>query len=483
MYLFKIDSYQFLFRRKHPATLGLLRIAFGILMTWQFPSIQEYILFLVKDSKFFLTYDFFHWVKPVSYETMQTLFVIGYISAIALLLGFMHRIASVLVFLIWTYIFLLCRGHYTNHYYLFAIVAFWLSVSDANRWASIDLLLYKYLPFTRSWILGFGEDKTTVPYWQIFIFKIQLAIVYFYGGLAKFSWDWFQGYPMRMWLPKKPWLPDIMKTEFVAIFMSWTGMLFDVLIGFVLLSKYRKWGIPFVLSFHLLNEFTFRTIGGFPHFMAASTMVFFDPYWPQALIDWFKNGFKKAKTSAGHVADVVQPILIKGKQKLFLGFFLSYLTWQILFPFRHFLYPGDPSLTGEGSCFAWRMMLTSRDFGLKMKIKVNNETFYITNYAWLSYINERQFTRLGRMPKTLHRFAIYLRDEMRKTDPNLEPEINGFLIVKYNGRPYRHMVDTTVNLAATPYKQLGHSEYLQGMYMDDPPGERYKEEIEIFGGF
>lgn len=479
MYLFKLDTYQFLFRRKHPASLGLLRIAFGILMTWQFPSIQGYIMSLVKDSKFFLTYDYFHWVKPVSPETMEMLFLIGFIAAIALTLGFMHRVASVVVFLIWTYIFLLCRGHYTNHYYLFAIVGFWISISDANRWASLDILLYKYLPFTRGWILGFGEDKTTVPYWQIFAFKLQIVIVYFYGGLAKMSLDWFQGYPLRIWLPNKPWLPSIMHTEFVAIFMSWTGLLFDLFIGFVLLSKYRKWGLPFVLSFHILNEFTFRTIGGFPHFMAATTLIFFDPYWPQAFIEWVKNGFKKVHSTADRVVDVARPILIAGQKKAFLAFLILYFCWQIIYPFRHFLYPGDPSLTGEGSCFAWRMMLTSRDFGIKMKVQVNGETFWVTNDTWLPYINKRQFTRLGRMPKSLHRFAIFFREEMQKTNPNLEPEISAFLIVKYNGRPYRHMIDTTVNLAALPYQQVQHVDWIYSEYMDDPPGERYREEIQI----
>lgn len=478
MRLFAASTYQSLFRPTHPASLGLLRICFGILMVWQFQSIRPYIMEIVTHSKFFLTFDFFHWVKPAAPETMETLFLVGTVAAAFMLVGCLHRFSSLVVFLVWTYIFLLCRGHYTNHYYLFSLVGFWMFMTDANRWGSIDRIIYKAVPATRSWILGFGEDKETVPYWQVLVFQLQILIVYFYGGLAKISWDWLQGYPMRIWLPLKPWLPDFMKTDAVAIFMSWSGVLFDLLVGFMLISRrYRWWAMPFVLFFHVTNQLTFRTIGGFPHFMAAASLIYFDPSWPEDALRKLKNllvkGKAKVKAKAPQAAAAGK---ITGLRRVFLAFLLVYGAWQTLYPFRHFLYPGDPSLTGEGATFAWRMMLTSRDYGAKLKVLVDGQTFYITGESFFHYVHWRQFTRLCRMPKAIHRFAHFIRDEMQRSNPAVQPEIYGFLIVEYNGRPFRQLMDTTVNLAALPYNEFGHADWVYSDYMEEPAGSKWKQE-------
>lgn len=476
---------QRLFRPTHPASLGLLRIAYGILMVWQFQSIKPYIMEVLANSKFFLTYDYFHWVKPVLPETMETAFLVGTIAAVGMMIGLLHRFSSLTVFLIWTYILLLCRGHYTNHFYLFSLVGFWMFMSDANRWASVDRILYQALPITRGWILGFHRDKETVPYWQVLIFKLQLVIVYFYGGIAKISWDWMQGYPMRIWLPLKPWLPDFMKTDIVGIFMSWSGMIFDLAIGWMLLNRrLRWWALPFVLFFHVTNQLTFRTIGGFPHFMAAATLIFFDADWPQRLLDGLGRLLGKTKPKAPAKPKPVPnttsaaPGSMPPLRRVFLGFLILYGTWQTLYPFRHFLYPGDPSLTGEGSTFAWRMMLTSRDYGAKLKVKVDGQTFYITGESIFHYMSWRQFTRICRMPKAFHRFALFIEDEMHKTAPDAKPEIYGYLMVQYNGRPYHHLIDTTVNLTALPYDEFGHPDWVYSGDMAEPAGEKWKRDRE-----
>jgi vitamin K-dependent gamma-carboxylase len=486
MRFFSAHTAQSLFRPTHPATLGLLRICYGILMIWQFQGIKPYILEILTNSKFFLTYDFFHWVKPVSPETMELAFTVGTIAAVGIMLGFLHRLSALTVFLIWTYVLLLCRGHYTNHYYLFSLVGFWMFMTDANRWGAMDRWIYQKMPFTRAWILGFsGPDKETVPYWQVLIFQLQIFIVYFYGGLAKISLDWVQGYPMRIWLPLKPWLPDFMQTDFVALFMSWTGMIFDLAIGFMLMHRrLRWWALPFVLFFHVLNQLTFRTIGGFPHFMAAATLIYFNPDWPERVLrKVFEAAAPSEAAASGRTPiDTAPPahtgtsITITALRKAFLAFLILYSSWQVLYPFRHFLYPGDPSLTGEGATFAWRMMLTSRDYGAKLKVRVDGQTFYITGESFFHYLSWRQFTRLCRMPKAIHRFAHFIKDEMHKTNPAAKPEIYGFLIVEYNGRPFRHLMDTTVNLAAVPYNEAGHPDWVYSDYMEEPPGSKWKAE-------
>lgn len=482
----------FLFERVSPASLGLLRIAFGILMTWQFPYMRGYMVDIMTNSKFFITYDYLHWIKPTSPENIVLVLQVGMVASIFVILGLAHRLASLVVLLCWSYVFLVCRGHYTNHYYLFALVGFWMLICDANRWASLDRLIYKYVPWTRSFILGWGKDIDTVPYWQILSLKVQLFVVYFYGGIAKISEDWLTGYPMRIWLPNKSWLPTFMHEVWFAIGMSWGGMLFDLLVGFVLLSRYRRWALPFVIFFHVSNEFIFRTIGGFPHFMLAATLIFFDPAWPAQLLAWFQKTLSKApappdskrtKSSAKATEAVLPPPSAAGTgpwpRRIVLTFLLLFWSWQFLYPLRHYLYPGDPSITGEGGVFAWRMMLTARDYGAKFKVVVNGETFYITGESLFHYMNFRQFTRLCRSPKSFQRFAYYIRDEMRKTDPKINPEIYGYLIVQYNARPYAHVIDTTVNLVGEPYKEFGHTEWLRTEDFTEPAGSRYQTEEPI----
>jgi hypothetical protein len=486
------QRFDFLFQRVSPASLGLLRIAFGVLMTWQFPYMREYMVDIMANSKFFITYDYLHWIKPTSPENMAQILQVGMVGAIFVLLGLFHRAASALVLGLWLYVFLVCRGHYTNHYYLFGLVGFWLMVSDANRWGSLDRLIYKYVPWTRGWILGFGGDVDTVPYWQVLAFKVQLFVVYFYGGIAKISVDWLSGYPMRIWLPNKPWLPSIMHEVWFAVWMSWSGMLFDLLIGFVLLSRYRKWALPFVIFFHVSNEFIFRTIGGFPHFMLAATLIFFDPAWPADALAWLKRnlikptppapatkGKSKARTAATADAPPASQPVKAIARPVVLTFFALFWSWQFLYPLRHYLYPGDPSITGEGGVFAWRMMLTARDYGAKFKVVVNGETFYITGESLFHYMNFRQFTRLCRSPKSFQRFAYYIRDEMRKTDPTLDPEIYGYLIVQYNARNYAHVIDTTVNLVGVPYNHVVHTDWLRTEDFEEPAGSRYQTESPI----
>ena len=64
---------------------------------------------------------------------------------------------------------------------------------------------------------------------------------------------------------------------------SYGGLLFDLLIGFMLINRRtRLLALPLLLFFHLLNAFLFN-IGVFPWLMIASTVVFFAPDFPERL--------------------------------------------------------------------------------------------------------------------------------------------------------------------------------------------------------
>ena len=69
---------------------------------------------------------------------------------------------------------------------------------------------------------------------------MQIFIVYFYGGIAKINPDWLRGEPMRHWLQNSSDFPVVgpfLTTELAAYLFSYGGLLFDLLIGFILLSS------------------------------------------------------------------------------------------------------------------------------------------------------------------------------------------------------------------------------------------------------
>ena len=177
------------------------------------------------------------------------------------MLGIHYRLNAVLTFLGFTYFFLSDSGHYNNHFYLYCIFHFFLIFIDADRWANIN-----------------DKKENLVPYWQVLLLRAQLFIVYFYGGIAKMSEDWFSGYPMIYWLKLSAQkfdgsIHDFLMSQAAVYFVCYTGFLFDLLIGFVLLSRFRRMAILPVLIFHVSNHFLWN-IGTFPFVMIASTFLF-----------------------------------------------------------------------------------------------------------------------------------------------------------------------------------------------------------------
>ena len=60
------------------------------------------------------------------------------LAALGVALGFLYRASAILFFLTYTYVFLLDKTHYNNHYYLISLLGFLLIFVDAHRWASVD---------------------------------------------------------------------------------------------------------------------------------------------------------------------------------------------------------------------------------------------------------------------------------------------------------------------------------------------------------
>ena len=137
----------------------------------------------------------------------------------------LYRISSILFFVLFTYFELLDATYYLNHYYFISCCAFLLIFLPAHHAFSLDQKLFGWKP------------KKEVAAWTIYALRIQFTLLYFFAGIAKIQPDWLlEAMPLSIWLKARTDLPligPLFDYEATAYLMSWGGMLFDVLAGFL----------------------------------------------------------------------------------------------------------------------------------------------------------------------------------------------------------------------------------------------------------
>lgn len=412
------------------ASLATFRVLFGAIMVWEvyryhvFGRIPYYYI----QPNFYFTYELFPFVAPLPGQWMYAVFFVMGLSALGLALGFFYRVSAMLFFFTYTYVFLLDKAQYNNHYYLIILLAFLLICVDAHRWASLD---QKLRPDLR---------RQMVPFWQVFIFRAQLVIVYFYAGVAKINADWLAGHPMRDWLHNRahyPLMGPFFTTEWATFFFSYGGLLFDLSVGFLLLwQRTRLPAFLLLLFFHLTNKWLFN-IGIFPYLMIAATILFAETGWPRRLL----------RAPKPHLPDTLPRPALKRRWWI-AGFVTIYLALQILIPLRHWLYPGNVAWTEDGHRFSWRMKLRGKSGDIA--IVVTNPQ---TSQRWLvdprQDLTSRQIGKMATRPDMMIQYVHYLKQRLAQAGIE-NPIIQLHAQVSLNGRPYQPIVDPTENLAQAP---------------------------------
>lgn len=402
-----------------PFSLGLFRILFALLLLVQLARLQPYIVDVLPKSLFFLKYPGLEWVDLISAGNLQLVFGLGYLLCALLALGVYSRIVSALLVLIWGYLFFVDAGHYNNHYYLVLLLLVLFAVTHSGAVLGV-------LPKLR---------KTMIPNWQLLVFRFQIVVVYFFGGLAKLNEDWLNAAPMKIWLSLSQY--EFLQAEWIAYFICWFGLVFDLSIGFLLWNrKTRVAGLALLLPFHISNHFIWH-IGIFPWLMIAATVLFFD-------MDWLKK--KVAKKPTGNYK-AISPTWVK-------GFLIIYICFQLFFPLRQWFFEGPSYWTGYCFRFSWNMMLYDNLETFKVKVSVPDEG--VVGYIDMNrYVNNKQYRKLNQYPGNLSRLCQFLGNEMKTNAGIANPELNIITYRSINGRPYQLFVDTTINMVKadfSPYK-------------------------------
>ena len=420
--------------------LVYFRILFGGIILWE---VYRYFThgwiarYFVEPALNF-TYYGFSWVKPWPGRGMYIHFFVLGLAAACVMLGLFYRLAAPLLFLAFTYAFLLDQTRYLNHFYLVCLISFLMCFLPADRAFSIDALLRRKI------------RSDVVPAWTLWLLRIQVGIPYFYGGLAKLNSDWIHGgEPMRIWLSpltKMHGFGHFFAANWVVYSFVIGGLLLDLLVVPLLLwRRTRPFAFAGAVLFNLINAVIFD-IGIFPWMMLGALLIYFPPDLLRRFARAFMSpGEEFSDAKLAQASERSNGLSLVASQKIVAGLLAVYLAVQLILPLRHYLYPGNVSWTEEGHNFAWHMKLRTK----------NGEAVYTVTHpesgqTWTikpeDYLASHQVTKMITKPDLLLHFGHYLVEEKRREGYD-NVEVRARVMVSLNGREPQLLIDPEVDLA------------------------------------
>jgi len=286
------------------------------------------------------------------------------------------------------------------------------------------------------------KQSDYVPAWSLWILRLQLGVVYFYGGIAKLNWDWVNGEPMRYWLNTRtdfPILGSYFTEEWMVYLFAYSAILVDLLVvPFLLWKRTRLIAFGIVTSFHVLNDQLF-TIGIFPWFMIFATLIFFDPSWPRLKI--WKRSKEPSSKYHSHITSLTK------NQKVVLALVLIFVVFQLGVPLRHFALPGNVSWTEEGHNFSWHMKLRDKTYYVIEFYAIDPESGQTWTIDPDDELKDRQINKMAKRPDMIHQYALHLADNFRNEGYE-DIEIRVKALVSLNERDPQLLIDPEVDLAS-----------------------------------
>ncbi|WP_342084281.1 HTTM domain-containing protein [Dyadobacter sp. OTU695] len=416
------------------APLAVFRVIFGLMLltsTVRFVA-SSWVRDLYISPRFFFPFYGFEFVRPLG-EWTYLLFAVCGISALLLAIGWHYRLASVALFVSFTYIELIDKSTYLNHYYFVSLLCFMLIFLPANTMFSVDAWQNK--------ALRAGQ----IPAWCLDSVRIIVCMLYLYAGIAKLNSDWLlHALPLKIWLPAKNdilLIGPLFNHLETAYFFSWIGCIYDLSIGLLLWNRHtRPYAYASVVVFHLLTSLLFP-IGMFPYIMIVTALVFFPAAFHQKLIDRVCRLLRLPSAiirPAGYYRFPawLQPVLH--------AVFIAFFAFQITFPFRYLLYPGELFWTEEGYRFSWRVMLMEKAGYTQFTVTdATGKRQIVNNNDFLTSLQEKM---MSTQPDMILQYAHMLRDHYAARGFT-HPHVYVDSYVALNGRTGKPLIAPDVDLA------------------------------------
>ncbi|MBC6993386.1 HTTM domain-containing protein [Neolewinella lacunae] len=417
------------------APLAVFRIGFGLMMLLSVVRFwaKGWIEKLYLEPTYFFSYRYFEWVKPLGNWTYLLFAVVG-LSALGILLGWKYRWSSTVFFLSFTYVELMDKSTYLNHYYFVSLLSFLLIWLPAADYFSLDAR---------------GRERPTVPAWTIHALQVFVGVVYCYAGLAKLNSDWLlQAQPLAIWLPAKyslPGLGDLLQQRWVHFAFAWLGAAYDLFIPFLLLWRPTRWlAFGAVVVFHVLTRVLFP-IGMFPYIMIVSALIFLDAGVHERIIGYLRTGLGRL----GARPQVPGKVVRERNWGLPKTVVCAVLALHLLLPWRYLLYPGELFWTESGYRFSWRVMLMEKAGYLSYRIEdpITGRSRTVDPSRYLTPLQAKQ---LATQPDFILEFAHHLAREYQQRG-QAPPAVYAESYVALNGRGSRPYVNPSVDLTTVTW--------------------------------
>ncbi|MFT7817866.1 vitamin K-dependent gamma-carboxylase [Arapaima gigas] len=474
-------------RPTDPASLGIFRFLFGLLMVLDVTQERglSHLDYKYLDGAPVCRFPLFNFLKPLPLDWMYFVYVVMFFGAIGIMLGCFYRFSCLMFISTYWYVFFLDKTAWNNHSYLYGLIGFQLTLMDANRYWSIDGL----------W--NTKKRNAHVPLWNYTVVRTQIFIVYFIAGVKKLDADWVQGYSMQYlahhWLfePFRMILP----VELVSLLVvHGGGLVLDLTAGYVLFfDATRPVAMVFVTYFHSMNSQLF-SIGMFSYTMLATTPLFCYPDWPRRFFGHFPKGLgavlpavtplPQSSTSCVYLttpgvnpkdpASTLKPTKPGWRHKLGALFTFIYLAEQFFMPYSHFLTQGYNNWTNGLYGYSWDMMVHSRSH---QHVKI---TYRDGKTGEIGYLNPGVFTQSRRWKDhgdMLKQYAVCLSHHLPRYNVT-DPEIYFDIWVSINERFQQRIFDPRVDIVKADWSPFRRNPWLMPLLVDLSPWRTKFSEIE-----
>lgn len=107
------------------------------------------------DPIYHFTYLGFQWVQPLPPNLMGAVFMILALLAGMIALGAFYRVSITAFFLLFTYVELIDKTYYLNHYYFISVMSLLMIVLPLHRKWSVDTYLFPHIraDYAPAWTL------------------------------------------------------------------------------------------------------------------------------------------------------------------------------------------------------------------------------------------------------------------------------------------------------------------------------------------
>ncbi len=420
--------------------LSLFRVIFGVFMAYE---MLDYLKIKLVETGFLqpgtlFNFSPFQFLDPLPAGVFKGLLMLMLVATIMITIGFQTKKASLFFAVAYMYIILLERAYYNNHIYLFALLAFILSIIDTDQHFSVSKKIS-------------GKAISWVPRWHLFLLQWQIVIVYFFGGIAKLSPDWLiEMEPIksaRANIPEGVWYSFI-KQDWGLQFFIYGGLVLDLLMSLCLFHKKLKWiAIPGIILFNFMNSKIFNDIGIFPYLMLFALLMF-------VTTDEIRKVFPSLYVSdpSAWSKQASTPSWLK-------NIVIVYVIFQMLMPLRGHLFSKNMDWTGIHQSFSWRMKIMTREIKEMQWVVVNGDTNESIPITHGQMINNLQIETIARSGEAVLEFAKYIKSEaIKRKIPN--PQVHAKIMISFNGRPAQLYVKPEIDLASPTFNMSNTEKWL-----------------------